>query len=205
MALERKAITESVTEVTTERTSRRATCGTRTRISFYFLRNAVYQIAPRESRVPNHRKWVYLPYPDVDRTAERQRQAPRRRSPPGYFVAERDRGLIRRPALRNGRADGTEEPPAVSAAYMRPWCSTVSGPELLGYRKRHPCQHCLPVSLAMDAESVLPQPCPHGPMASNQVTIAGPNDGNMLSVVGFDTATPEIIAQFVRGGLSESA
>ena len=36
-------------------------------------------------------------------------------------------------------------------------------------------------------------------MASNGFTIADPNDGGMLDVVGFDTATPEIISAFVRG------
>ncbi|MHA1720092.1 MAG: TROVE domain-containing protein [Promethearchaeota archaeon] len=36
-------------------------------------------------------------------------------------------------------------------------------------------------------------------MVSNGFTIADPNDGGMLDVVGFDTAVPEIIANFVRG------
>ena len=35
-------------------------------------------------------------------------------------------------------------------------------------------------------------------MASNGFTIADPEDGGMLDVVGFDTATPRLIAEFVR-------
>ena len=35
-------------------------------------------------------------------------------------------------------------------------------------------------------------------MASNGFTIADPADGGMLDVVGFDTATPRLIAEFVR-------
>ena len=38
-------------------------------------------------------------------------------------------------------------------------------------------------------------------MVSNKFTIADPNDGGMLDVVGFDTATPEIIQQFAAGTL----
>lgn len=33
-------------------------------------------------------------------------------------------------------------------------------------------------------------------MASNGFTIADPNDGGMLDVVGFDTTTPQVIADF---------
>ena len=33
-------------------------------------------------------------------------------------------------------------------------------------------------------------------MVSNGFTIADPNDAGMLDVVGFDTATPSIIADF---------
>ena len=36
-------------------------------------------------------------------------------------------------------------------------------------------------------------------MVSNGFSIADPNDGGMLDVVGFDTATPSIISDFVRG------
>jgi len=36
-------------------------------------------------------------------------------------------------------------------------------------------------------------------MISNGFSIADPNDAGMLDVVGFDTATPELIAAFVRG------
>jgi 60 kDa SS-A/Ro ribonucleoprotein len=35
-------------------------------------------------------------------------------------------------------------------------------------------------------------------MASNGFSIADPNDGGMLDVVGFDTATPAVIADFAR-------
>ena len=35
-------------------------------------------------------------------------------------------------------------------------------------------------------------------MASNGFSIADPMDGGMLDVVGFDTATPRLIAEFVR-------
>jgi len=36
-------------------------------------------------------------------------------------------------------------------------------------------------------------------MVANAFSIADPNDGGMLDVVGFDTATPQIITDFVRG------
>ena len=36
-------------------------------------------------------------------------------------------------------------------------------------------------------------------MVSNGITIAGPNDPGMLDVVGFDTATPQLISDFARG------
>ena len=35
-------------------------------------------------------------------------------------------------------------------------------------------------------------------MVSNGFSIADPNDAGMLDVVGFDTATPQVIADFVR-------
>lgn len=38
-------------------------------------------------------------------------------------------------------------------------------------------------------------------MVSNGFTIADPADGGMLDVVGFDTATPQLIADFARGTL----
>ncbi len=38
-------------------------------------------------------------------------------------------------------------------------------------------------------------------MASNGFTIADPADRGMLDVVGFDTATPEVLAAFSRGEL----
>ena len=38
-------------------------------------------------------------------------------------------------------------------------------------------------------------------MVSNRFTIADPDDAGMLDVVGFDTATPEIISGFARGDL----
>jgi 60 kDa SS-A/Ro ribonucleoprotein len=41
-------------------------------------------------------------------------------------------------------------------------------------------------------------------MVANGFTIADPNDGDMFDVVGFDTATPNLIADFGRG-LSEQA
>jgi 60 kDa SS-A/Ro ribonucleoprotein len=36
-------------------------------------------------------------------------------------------------------------------------------------------------------------------MVSNGFTIADPNDPGMLDVVGFDTATPDVIGEFSRG------
>ena len=36
-------------------------------------------------------------------------------------------------------------------------------------------------------------------MVSNGFTIADPEDAGMLDVVGFDTATPQLIADFARG------
>ena len=38
-------------------------------------------------------------------------------------------------------------------------------------------------------------------MVSNGFSIAGPSDPGMLDVVGFDTATPEIVAGFAAGSL----
>jgi 60 kDa SS-A/Ro ribonucleoprotein len=38
-------------------------------------------------------------------------------------------------------------------------------------------------------------------MVSNGFTIADPNDGGMLDVVGFDTAAPDVIRQFAAGSL----
>ena len=38
-------------------------------------------------------------------------------------------------------------------------------------------------------------------MVSNGFSIADPNDAGMLDVVGFDTATPAVIADFIRRGL----
>jgi 60 kDa SS-A/Ro ribonucleoprotein len=36
-------------------------------------------------------------------------------------------------------------------------------------------------------------------MVSNGFSIADPDDAGMMDVVGFDTATPGMLAQFVRG------
>jgi 60 kDa SS-A/Ro ribonucleoprotein len=36
-------------------------------------------------------------------------------------------------------------------------------------------------------------------MVSNGFTIADPNDGGMLDVVGFDATVPQIMADFLRG------
>jgi len=36
-------------------------------------------------------------------------------------------------------------------------------------------------------------------MTSNGFSIADPNDAGMLDVVGFDTATPNIISEFITG------
>jgi 60 kDa SS-A/Ro ribonucleoprotein len=38
-------------------------------------------------------------------------------------------------------------------------------------------------------------------MVSNNFTIADPNDAGMLDVVGFDTATPQLISDFARGNV----
>jgi 60 kDa SS-A/Ro ribonucleoprotein len=38
-------------------------------------------------------------------------------------------------------------------------------------------------------------------MVSNGFSIADPNDPGMLDVVGFDTATPQLISDFARGAL----
>lgn len=38
-------------------------------------------------------------------------------------------------------------------------------------------------------------------MVANEFTIADPNDGGMLDVVGFDSAAPAVIADFARGAL----
>ena len=38
-------------------------------------------------------------------------------------------------------------------------------------------------------------------MVSNGFTIADPSDQGMLDVVGFDTATPQLISDFARGAL----
>jgi 60 kDa SS-A/Ro ribonucleoprotein len=38
-------------------------------------------------------------------------------------------------------------------------------------------------------------------MVSNGFSIAHPADPGMLDVVGFDTATPQLISDFVRGAL----
>ena len=38
-------------------------------------------------------------------------------------------------------------------------------------------------------------------MVSNGFTIAAPHDPGMLDVVGFDTATPQLISDFARGAL----
>ena len=38
-------------------------------------------------------------------------------------------------------------------------------------------------------------------MASNGFTIADPDDAGMLDVVGFDTATPQLVSDFARGAL----
>jgi 60 kDa SS-A/Ro ribonucleoprotein len=37
-------------------------------------------------------------------------------------------------------------------------------------------------------------------MASNGFSIADPNDAGMLDVVGFDTATPQVISGFAEEG-----
>ncbi len=42
-------------------------------------------------------------------------------------------------------------------------------------------------------------------MTSNSFSIADPDDGGMLDVAGFDTATPNVMADFVRGFSAEAA
>jgi 60 kDa SS-A/Ro ribonucleoprotein len=42
-------------------------------------------------------------------------------------------------------------------------------------------------------------------MASNGFSIADPEDAGMLDVVGFDTATPQVIADFVSDAVSAGA
>lgn len=42
-------------------------------------------------------------------------------------------------------------------------------------------------------------------MVANGFTIADPDDAGMLDVVGFDTATPALLADFARGGVRTSA
>jgi 60 kDa SS-A/Ro ribonucleoprotein len=36
-------------------------------------------------------------------------------------------------------------------------------------------------------------------MVANNFSIADPKDGGMLDVVGFDSATPQLISDFARG------
>ena len=38
-------------------------------------------------------------------------------------------------------------------------------------------------------------------MLANEFSIADPNDPGMLDVVGFDTATPQLVSDFARGAL----
>jgi 60 kDa SS-A/Ro ribonucleoprotein len=38
-------------------------------------------------------------------------------------------------------------------------------------------------------------------MVSNGFSIADPDDPGMLDVVGFDTATPQLVSEFSRGSL----
>ena len=38
-------------------------------------------------------------------------------------------------------------------------------------------------------------------MVSNGFSIADPNDPGQLDIVGFDTATPQLISDFARGAL----
>jgi 60 kDa SS-A/Ro ribonucleoprotein len=38
-------------------------------------------------------------------------------------------------------------------------------------------------------------------MISNGFSIADPNDAGMLDIVGFDTSTPGLMAEFVRGNV----
>ena len=42
-------------------------------------------------------------------------------------------------------------------------------------------------------------------MASNGFSIADPADGGMLDVVGFDTATPQVIADFGTGNMTHDS
>lgn len=39
-------------------------------------------------------------------------------------------------------------------------------------------------------------------MVANEFSIADPNDGGSVDVIGFDTATPNLIGDFIRGGLT---
>jgi 60 kDa SS-A/Ro ribonucleoprotein len=38
-------------------------------------------------------------------------------------------------------------------------------------------------------------------MVANEFSIADPDDPGMLDVVGFDTATPQLVSDFAREGL----
>jgi 60 kDa SS-A/Ro ribonucleoprotein len=38
-------------------------------------------------------------------------------------------------------------------------------------------------------------------MVANEFSIADPEDAGQLDVVGFDTATPQLISEFARGSL----
>jgi 60 kDa SS-A/Ro ribonucleoprotein len=38
-------------------------------------------------------------------------------------------------------------------------------------------------------------------MVANEFSVADPNDAGQLDVVGFDTATPQLIADFARGAI----
>jgi 60 kDa SS-A/Ro ribonucleoprotein len=38
-------------------------------------------------------------------------------------------------------------------------------------------------------------------MVSNGFSIADPNDAGMLDVVGFDSATPQLVSEFARGAI----
>ena len=59
----------------------------------------------------------------------------------------------------------------------------------------HPAQALarLPRASGIDARLVVVG------MVANGFTIADPNDPGMLDVVGFDTATPQLISEFARG------
>jgi hypothetical protein len=65
------------------------------------------------------------------------------------------------------------------------------------YPKRH-ATRCVP-RCAPPADRV-PNPVVGG-MASNGFSNADPADPGMLDVVGFDTATPQLISDFARGAL----